>query len=97
MAVREGGTAGAPMSRGKRSPAARRLVIAFTTLAADPAWAGGVVPGPTSGVLAGAAIMGIIAMDFMINGTFSCRCGPPRDPPRSSVQVARLEQRIGAH
>ncbi len=45
-------------------------VIAFTTFAADPAWAGGVVPGPASGVLAGAAIMGIIAMDFMISHGF---------------------------
>ncbi len=39
-------------------------VIAFTTLAADPAWAGigGRLPGPAAGVLAGAAIIGAIVI-----------------------------------
>ncbi len=37
-------------------------VIAFTTLAADPAWAGRMVPGPAAGGLAGAAIVGAIVI-----------------------------------
>ncbi len=37
-------------------------VIAFTTLAADPAWAGFSVPGPAAGGLAGAAIIGAIVV-----------------------------------
>ena len=37
-------------------------VIAFTTLAADPAWAGVIVPGPAAGGLAGAAIIGAIVI-----------------------------------
>ncbi len=37
-------------------------VIAFTALAADPAWAGLAVPGPAAGGLAGAAIIGAIVI-----------------------------------
>ncbi len=37
-------------------------VIAFTALAADPAWAGFPVPGPAAGGLAGAAIVGAIVI-----------------------------------
>ncbi len=37
-------------------------VIAFTTLAANPAWAGVRVPGPAAGGLAGAAIVGAIVI-----------------------------------
>ena len=37
-------------------------VSAFTTLAADPAWAGITVPGPVAGGLAGAAIIGAIVI-----------------------------------
>ena len=37
-------------------------VIAFTTLAADAAWAGGPVPGPAAGGLAAAAIIGAIVI-----------------------------------
>ena len=37
-------------------------VIAFTTLAAYPAWAGSIVPGPAAGGLAGAAIIGAIVI-----------------------------------
>ncbi len=37
-------------------------VIAFTTLAADPVWAGKLVPGPAAGGLAGAAIVGAIVI-----------------------------------
>ncbi len=37
-------------------------VIAFTTFAADPAWAGIPVPGPVAGGLAGAAIIGAIVI-----------------------------------
>ena len=37
-------------------------VIAFTTLAANPAWAGIEVPGPAAGGLAGAAIVGAIVI-----------------------------------
>ncbi len=36
--------------------------IAFAVLAADPAWAGQVVPGPAAGGLAAAAIVGAIVI-----------------------------------
>ena len=38
------------------------VAIAFATLAADPAWAGIVIPGPAAGGLAGAAIVGAIVI-----------------------------------
>ncbi len=46
-------------SRGVDLPIA---VIAFTTLAADPAWAGRPISLPAAGGLAGAAIIGAIVI-----------------------------------
>ena len=36
--------------------------IALTVLMTEPAWAGGVLPGPAAGGLAGAAIIGAIVI-----------------------------------
>ncbi len=38
------------------------VVIALTALMPEPAWAGGALPGPAAGGLAGAAIIGAIVI-----------------------------------
>ncbi len=38
------------------------VVVALTALMPEPAWAGGVLPGPAAGGLAGAAIVGAIVI-----------------------------------
>ncbi len=38
------------------------VVVALTALMHEPAWAGGVLPGPAAGGLAGAAIIGALVI-----------------------------------